>query len=523
MAGAGNPPAAGVGEFFADELAMVLNCSRAEATVQAELCTTLVRHLPVTWAALADEGLGWPRARAVAAELAGPVRELAPQAVGAIEAAVLPAARELAVTRLRAAVRREVLRHDAAAAERRRAQAERCADVVVRPAPDGMAELSVFAPQPLAAAIRETIDRYARLAKADDPARPIGQLRVAALADLVLRPWDTSRPAVTAHLDVLAPVGALFAAAGGHDACAVGHQLPHPPHTAPTPGDPAGSGQPPRPGDPPAPGGPSWSAAPGESGDPPGCGAVDPADSGPSAAPGCTAPAEVNGQPITTGQLRELLQFLDALCPGGLQAPTGGTLGIALLDPATGAQRATATRNELQRLVRRGCPTHPDTDTDTGCDCPVLGPPAPTDRYRPAAAQHRFTTTRDRGCRHPGCTNHAGWADLDHVLPHADGGATSCQNLCCLCRRHHRLKTFAPGWRFTMTPDGVLTVTTPSGVTRTTRPPGMAATGPPPPEAPPPAWPPDRRPTGHPSAPAPPPAPAQPPPSVEHSHDPAPF
>ncbi|HEY4583457.1 MAG TPA: HNH endonuclease signature motif containing protein [Lysobacter sp.] len=66
------------------------------------------------------------------------------------------------------------------------------------------------------------------------------------------------------------------------------------------------------------------------------------------------------------------------------------------------------------------------------------------------------------------------WAaiDRDHVIPHACGGATDCANLCCLCRRHHRLKTHAHGWRFTMTPDGVLSVTTPSGVTRTTRPPG---------------------------------------------------
>ncbi|MGY2085988.1 HNH endonuclease signature motif containing protein, partial [Blastococcus sp. SYSU DS0539] len=288
----------------------------------------------------------------------------------------LPGAGELSVTRLRAAVRREVLRHDAAAAERRRRRAERCADVVLRPARDGMAELSVFLPQPLAAAVGDTLDRYARMAKAQGDPRPIGQLRVAALGDLVLRPWDTSRLPVTAHLDVLAPVGALFAAAG-HDPCPVGAPLPHP------------------------------------------------ADA---------APAEVDGQPITAGQLRDLLEFLDALCPGGLQAPTGGTLGISLLDPATGALRATATRGELTRLTRRGCPAHPGDD----CSCPVLRPPPASDRYRPAAAQRRFTTTRDRGCRHPGCRNRAGWADLDHVLPHGDGGATACQNLCCLCRRHHR-------------------------------------------------------------------------------------
>jgi hypothetical protein len=97
----------------------------------------------------------------------------------------------------------------------------------------------------------------------------------------------------------------------------------------------------------------------------------------------------------------------------------------------------------------------------------------PVDRYRPTPAQRRLVTTRDRTCRHPGCSNRAGWADLDHVIPHARGGPTACENLCCLCRRHHRLKTLARGWRFTLTDDGILTVTTPTGVTRTTRPPGQ--------------------------------------------------
>ena len=44
--------------------------------------------------------------------------------------------------------------------------------------------------------------------------------------------------------------------------------------------------------------------------------------------------------------------------------------------------------------------------------------------------------------------------------------------MCCLCRRHHRLKTHAPGWRFHLDVDGALRVTTPSGVTRISRPPG---------------------------------------------------
>ncbi|MFL6096357.1 MAG: HNH endonuclease, partial [Blastococcus sp.] len=52
------------------------------------------------------------------------------------------------------------------------------------------------------------------------------------------------------------------------------------------------------------------------------------------------------------------------------------------------------------------------------------------------------------------------------------GGATDCDNLCCLCRRHHWLKTHAPGWTFRLDADGALHVTTPSGVTRISRPPG---------------------------------------------------
>jgi hypothetical protein len=254
--------------------------------------------------------------------------------------------------------------------------------------------------------MRDTVDGYARLARDAGDSRPLGQLRVGVFTDLTLRPFDTTRPPVTAHLTVLAPLPALRPTA------TVG---------------------------------------------------AEPAPTG-----------EINGEPITAGALRALLEEVDGLCPGGLQTPTGGSLHLALTDPNTGALRAVITRRELERLAARGCPDHPAGDC--ACACPILDAPPPVDRYRPSAGQRRFTSTRDRTCRHPGCRNRAVWADLDHVLPHADGGATDCTNLCCLCRRHHRLKTHASGWTFVMDDDGVLTVTTPTGVTRVTRPPGLRLT-----------------------------------------------
>ncbi|SOC47530.1 protein of unknown function [Blastococcus aggregatus] len=176
----------------------------------------------------------------------------------------------------------------------------------------------------------------------------------------------------------------------------------------------------------------------------------------------------VAGAPVTAAHLRELLTQLGAL---GVQAPPGGSLALALTDD-DGALLATASLAELTRLVARGCAEHGKA-ADCDCDCPVLGPPPEVPGYSHTAAQERFLRLRDRTCRHPGCGQPAARTDADHVVAYDCGGRTSCDNLCCLCRSHHRLKTFARGWRFRMDPDGTLHVTTPSGITRSTRPPGL--------------------------------------------------
>ena len=51
---------------------------------------------------------------------------------------------------------------------------------------------------------------------------------------------------------------------------------------------------------------------------------------------------------------------------------------------------------------------------------------------------------RDRSCVVPGCDETDG-LEIDHVVPHSEGGATRLDNLARLCRWHHSLKTYR-GW-----------------------------------------------------------------------------
>jgi hypothetical protein len=398
-----------VAEEFVAELALTRGCSEPEAAAvlrEAILATTV---LAPAWRAL-DAGRIGPRHLRVLVDLLGDApAEIAEQ----VQARVLPRADGTPAHVFRDRIRYHLYRVDAAARDRRRREALRRVGVFTRRVDEGVSELVIQGPTPAVHAAANAIDQYAWLRRADGDLRPIGVIRADTALDLLLRPWDTSRPPVTATLVLHASVRSLR-----------------------PDGDPAQT----------------------------------------------STPGELDGQLVSAAECRDLLTELDLLHLG--DPPPGGSILVAVDDPTTGQTLAVATRTELARAAgagrrrrrrRRAGPgqsARPPEPADPPTDGPGLHPPPDTAAYQPTAAQKRLVTTRDRHCRMPGCRRRVGRCDLDHVRPHDAGGPTACWNLCCLCKTHHRIKTFAPGWAFTLLRDGTLLVRTPAGVTRTTRPPG---------------------------------------------------
>jgi hypothetical protein len=94
------------------------------------------------------------------------------------------------------------------------------------------------------------------------------------------------------------------------------------------------------------------------------------------------------------------------------------------------------------------------------------------DKYRPPADLDAFIRVRDRECRTNGCHRPSHFCDIDHTQSRAAGGETSHTNLTGQCQTHNLLKE-EPGWRYTTSPDGTLTITTPSGGVHVSPPPAL--------------------------------------------------
>ena len=162
-------------------------------------------NLPATYRALAAGDLDLARAAALADVLGATSPELA----RAVEAVLLPEAVDLSVARLKARALELLLELDAAAAEARRTEARRCADVFLQPGADGMATLGADLPADEAAEAYAQLDELARMAKADGDPRPIGQIRAELFSLLLRRPGGHGQPGVAAHLTITATLDSL--------------------------------------------------------------------------------------------------------------------------------------------------------------------------------------------------------------------------------------------------------------------------------------------------------------------------
>jgi len=109
----------------------------------------------------------------------------------------------------------------------------------------------------------------------------------------------------------------------------------------------------------------------------------------------------------------------------------------------------------------------------------VLDSPEHALRYVITPAMAERIRMRDGTCRHPGCSVPAQACDVDHVIAFNTkdpelGGPTTEWNLVCLCRKHHREKTFGTN-AYRSGPLGELVIITDTGHEHRTRPKGPLA------------------------------------------------
>jgi hypothetical protein len=143
---------------------------------------TLIHNLPSTLAALADGRLSYRHAQVIVDQS----YSLEGDAVGKLEAAVLPAAERMTPSQFERTVRktRERLEPESMVARQVRAEADRA--VFTLPERDGMVTLSACLPAAQAVAIDARLTEIARHLQTAEESRTLTQLRADVLSDILL-------------------------------------------------------------------------------------------------------------------------------------------------------------------------------------------------------------------------------------------------------------------------------------------------------------------------------------------------
>jgi len=164
----------------------------------------------------------------------------------------------------------------------------------------------------------------------------------------------------------------------------------------------------------------------------------------------------------------DLATETDSQTPGRRPKPRQVVLHVHLTDTAitgnSGSLELARVENQRRILtadqIRTWC-ANPDSQVivkpviDLNEHIHVEGYEVP-DRLREQVA------LRDHTCVFPWCNRSARKLDADHVIPYAEGGTTSSDNVAPLCRRHHRLKTHS-AWTHTMLEPGSFLWSSPHG------------------------------------------------------------
>ena len=138
----------------------------------------------------------------------------------------------------------------------------------------------------------------------------------------------------------------------------------------------------------------------------------------------------------------------DTAITGNQRVPGAGAGG----EPATGSSPPT-----------RSAPGAPTPDTEVIVKPVIdLNEHIHVEGYEVPDRLREQVTLRDHTCVFPWCTRSARKTDADHVIPYAEGGTTSSDNIAPLCRRHHRLKTHT-SWTYTMLEPGSFLWSSPHG------------------------------------------------------------